>query len=582
MPPLKKLDEAQWLLSQQQFSQALKAAQAALRKDPRSALAANIAGVSLGATGRHQEAVTQFRKAVHLAPRFDEARRNLAQAHIALGQADKAEPILVDLIQTAPGDDRAWYLLAQCQMILGQLDLAENSITNVISMSSSAARALLLRAGIRDRAGRIKDAIADFQSVLRTDPDNIDALVGIALPLARQTRFDEALTAIRRAVELAPDHSQARLRLAVTLVAAGDREGALAALKELLDRVPGHPDALEQIVTLQGPGANDALRPMIAATKTAVPRKSEAYASLCFSEAIILEQAHDDPGAIRARAEANRAMSHLLPYDPQGDQRLTDRILKRFPPHSNEADTSAPANPRPIYVLGLPRSGTTLAEAILGAHPAVAALGERAAAGALLSGVINQDLPFDGEAVNRFNEADRRLLPELPPDAVAYVDKMPENYRLIGFLLTAQPQCRIIHVRRDPRDVALSMWRGHFQGTALNYTYDLKAMAHRFNLFARMMTHWNAVFPERILEIRYEDMVLNVEATGRRMADFCGLDWHPNMTAPQEHAGQVLTLSALQLRQPVHARSVGKWRAHAEELAPFITGLEPNLWPDLS
>ncbi|MEY8841505.1 sulfotransferase, partial [Cribrihabitans sp. XS_ASV171] len=233
-------------------------------------------------------------------------------------------------------------------------------------------------------------------------------------------------------------------------------------------------------------------------------------------------------------------------------------------------------------VLGLPRSGTTLAEAVLGAHPKVVALGERAAAGALLSTIINEDLPFDADAVDRFNEGDRRLLPDLPPDVVAYVDKMPENYRLIGFLLTAQPHCRIVHVRRDPRDVALSMWRGHFQGTALNYTYDLGAMTHRFNLFARMMAHWNAVFPGRVLEIRYEDMARNLEATGRHMADFCGLDWHPKMGSPEEHAGQVLTLSALQLRQPVHARSIGKWKAHAEELAPFIEGLEPGHWPELA
>ncbi|MEY8840914.1 tetratricopeptide repeat protein, partial [Cribrihabitans sp. XS_ASV171] len=160
--------------------------------------------------------MTQFKKAVHLAPRFDEARRNLAQAHIALGQPDKAETLLLHLVEDGPADEHAWYLLAQCQMMLGKLDLAESSITEAIRVASSPARAFLLRAAIRDRAGRIKDSISDFENVLQTEPNSIDALVGIALPLARQTRYDEALAAIRRAVSLAPDHSQARLRLAVT------------------------------------------------------------------------------------------------------------------------------------------------------------------------------------------------------------------------------------------------------------------------------------------------------------------------------------------------------------------------------
>ena len=126
------------------------------------------------------------------------------------------------------------------------------------------------------------------------------------------------------------------------------------------------------------------------------------------------------------------------------------------------------------------------------------------------------------------------------------------------------------------------MWRAHFSGRALSYTYDLQAMAGRFNGYARMMAHWHRVFPGQILDLPYEDMVADVEAASRKLAEFCGLDWTAAMARPDLAAEQVLTLSASQLRQPVHTRSVGGWRKHAETLQPFIAGLDPGLWPQVA
>ena len=307
---------------------------------------------------------------------------------------------------------------------------------------------------------------------------------------------------------------------------------------------------------------------------------------LHFAQARLAEICGDAAEARRQRNEANRLMARLLPYDPMADARLAGRILDRFPtpapaPAAAPPGTGPDAAPAQFFIIGLPRSGTTLAEAILAAHPAVAALGERSAAGRLLQPVIDADLPFDAAAIARFRDGDRALLPPLPPRTRAYTDKMPENYRLLGFLGAAYPRARFVLVTRDPRDVALSMWKAHFSGTALNYCYDLTAMAHRFNLFARMMAHWQAHLPGRILTLPYEEIVQDIEGASRRLACFCGLDWLPAMTRPEENPAPVLTLTATQLRQPVHRRSVGGWRAHAEELDPFLKALDPTLWPDL-
>jgi tetratricopeptide (TPR) repeat protein len=566
---------AQAHLQQGRFKPALKAAKSALRKQPKSAPAANLAGIALGRMGDHRDAAAMFQRAAKLDPGFADPRRNLAQTLILLGQPDPAATLARRLAERDPGDAAAWYLLAQAEMALGRLGDAATAANHAVAADPRQARALNLRALLHDRLGRPTEAIADFRAALAINPNDIDTLVNISLPLARQLHTDEALAAVRRAVALAPSHVGAGLRLAAQLAELGDADAAADEYRRVLAFAPGQPDAIEQLAQLQDVTANRALEPIARAALRTVPKTSQARASLLFALAHIAAQAGDGDAAL---ADANAAMAALLPYDAAADRALNADLLGRFP--ALVTGTATPG-PRPIYVLGLPRSGTTLTEAILGAHPQVAPLGERASAGILLGRVISEHLPFDAAAIAAFVEGDRRMLPDLPDDTIAWVDKMPENYRLIGFLLTAYPQARIVHVTRDPRDTALSQWRGHFSGTALNYTYDLTAMAQRFNLYAQAMAHWHRLFPGAILDLSYEAMVADVDAVSRQLADFCGLDWDPAMARPDRAAGQVLTLSAGQLRQPVHARSVGKWRRHANMLAPFIAGLDPGLWPGI-
>lgn len=195
---------------------------------------------------------------------------------------------------------------------------------------------------------------------------------------------------------------------------------------------------------------------------------------------------------------------------------------------------------------------------------------------------MNSDIPFDAEAARIFAHKDAVRLPPCPDDTRAYVDKMPENYRYIGFLKTAYPHCKIVHVRRDPRDVALSMWKSHFTGTALSYTYDQTALAWRVGLYARLMQHWQTVFPNQILTVDYEDLVADPVTGSRAIADYCELEWSPEMAAPEGSSAPTLTMSASQIRQPVHQRSIGGWRAQADELAEFLEALDTSLWPDLA
>jgi hypothetical protein len=367
------------------------------------------------------------------------------------------------------------------------------------------------------------------------------------------------------------------MRLGAQLVEMGRAEEAKAQYRAALEVAGGYPPAVEQLALLQSREENAPLLPV--ARKAAQRAAGPDAASLNFALAHMHLQAGDIQAGDAALLTANRAKARQVGYDPRRDAELHTKLAGFFAPGALPAPNDGDTGPVPIFVLGLPRSGTSLTEAVLSGHGDVAPLGEQALAGLLLRDVIAGEAAFDAAG---FARDYRARMPDLPDGARSFTDKMPENYRLIGFLLTAFPQARIVHLRRDPRDAALSLWRGHFSGSALGYAYDLAGMAQHFNAYARLMAHWHAVFPGRILDLDYEALAGDVEAQSRRLADWCGLNWQPAMATPEHTTMPVLTLSAAQLRRPVDTRSVGKWRGHEAALAPFTAGLDPGLWPEVA
>nr|WP_238936814.1 tetratricopeptide repeat-containing sulfotransferase family protein [Sulfitobacter mediterraneus] len=567
-------------MQQRSYKRSLKAALSAAKKSPRSAVAFNIAGIAASATGRQTDAIKYFRRAIEIDPALPDAEKNLAQTLILTGRADKAVQLLSVLVQKSPEDWKVWFLKAQAEFGLGKERAALSSSDEAIAKSSGIVTIHHLRSTINLRLGHIKDAIIDLQKVLQINPNDVTALTNLSLPLARQAQSQDALRVVQKAVELDPNNIPARVRLASQYVEMGKPEEGIRHFKIALEIQQYNSAALEQLAHLFADADAAALEPKIRKALEKAPKKSEDRASLLYALSAALAANNESAEAEKTLGLANKEMAHLFPYEAEADAAVTNAILARFPSPMKVEETRR-SSCRPIFVIGLPRSGTTLVEAILGAHPNVVPLGERGTAGFLLRDTIEQDLPFTPEAAAELVKQDQRLLPDLPVSATAYVDKMPENYRLVGFLKQAYPDCKIINVQRDPRDIALSMWRSHFSGSVLSYTYDWDWMAAKFNLYASSMEHWRSVLSGEILDVRYEKLVENVEGIGRQMADFCDLEWHAKMARPDLSTDQILTLSATQLRMPVHKGSVGKWREKAGLLEQFCNGLDTVRWSHL-
>ncbi len=520
-----------------------------------------------------------FQTALKLDRDFLEARRNLGQALLALERPEAAARHLSEVLAQRPRDPAAHYVLAAAQSRSGAFSEALETLNALAALGPLNANALALRGEVYEHLGQAGLALQDLALALKKTPDNPSLWARQSGLYAKQAQPEEALQAIEQAIALRPQDNTLLLRRVAQLLSMGQLEKARAQVRQVLDLTPDDVDAIEQMAKIGTDEDRHAIRDRADAVWSRRGVSPEARGALSFALATLSESGSKHEAAYLA--EGNRIMAGLAPYDRSAEEDLNAAILSFAPAPFSKTGVSGDLRARPIFVLGLPRSGTTLTEAVLGAHPAVAPLGERHTPDLLLP-FVQEGRTFDAQAIAKLVQDDQTALPDLSDGTQAYVDKMPENHRWVGFLIAAYPDSRIIHVRRDPRDIALSMWRSRFPTGALGYTYDWSAMAHRFNLYAQMMAHWSRLYPDAILDLPYESLVSDIKSESGRLAEFCGLRWVEEMARPDLHAGQIRTQSVYQLRQPVHTRSVGRWKRDAALLGPFLDELDPDLWPDLS
>jgi hypothetical protein len=287
--------------------------------------------------------------------------------------------------------------------------------------------------------------------------------------------------------------------------------------------------------------------------------------------------------AWHALQRGNDVMRRRLGHDRSAERAIFDALIDRFDMEMSTDDAIAPQGPIPIFIVGMPRSGTTLLERILGNHSMVMPAGELAEFPrqlrwtADLHGHALVDLPLL-EACERldFPLLGRRYLEQTQWRAQGrrfYVDKLPPNFMLIGFIRRALPHARILHMVRDPMDVCFSNYRALF-GDAYAYSYDLESLGHHHRQYQRLMRHWHRVLPGSVLDVDYDELVRETAVAARRVLEFCGLPHEADCVDTSRNASPVATLSSAQVRAPIHQRALGEWRRYEKQLQPLREALE--------
>ena len=425
------------------------------------------------------------------------------------------------------------------------------------------------------KLGRNSEAIEEFERALSLEPGLLPALGNLGEALGDAGRHEEAADCFRRIIEVSPGMGLAHYNYGHAMLVLGRIDEARQAFEKAVALMPRDASTHRVLASLKTFREGD---PQIAALETLAQGEpflpDPAKADLHFALAKVRADLGQHHRAFHHVQRANAVKRRLVAYDEKGELGVLDEMAAAFTAEVMRAKAGL-GDPSgvPVFVVGMPRSGTTLVERILAAHPEVFGAGELTAFGdAAVGGYAPKPLPF---SVAALNENDLRAIARAYLDAIVpkapqagrIVDKLPANFRFVGLIRLALPNARIVHIRRDALDTCYSCY-AQFFARNLEYTYDLEELGRYHKAYERLMGHWRAILPEgAMLELDYETLVGDFENEARRLIAFCGLEWDERCRRFHEAPGAVQTASAAQVRTPLFRTSVGRARPYEAQLA---------------
>ena len=511
----------------------------AIALDPRLSVAHNNLGLALAALGRREEAVASYRQALQLQPAYVEALNNLGNVLRDLGERRSAVPLYAQAIELDPRRAESHCNLGNVLFELRQIDEAVASYRQALALQPDYAPAHLSLAFALRQQRRPADAEVSCHAALAINPNYVEALSFLGELRADRGQFDEAEKLFQRAIEIGPDFSFAFASIATHRRMTRDdtswRQGAEALAAKQLPL--GHEISLR-------------------------------YALGKYFDDV---RQYDD--AFKQYRQANELTKRYgIKYHGAKLTQRIDQIIRSFDgAFTHECRDCASASEVPVFIVGMPRSGTSLTEQILASHPAVFGGGEVTFWNAAYDDYRDAELQGKAGAKLIAGMASAYLehLASLSGAAPRVVDKMPANFMYAGLIHAAFPQARIIHMRRHPFDTCLSIYFQNFFNIG-PYANDLDDLAHYYSEYLRVTRHWRAVLPATtLLEVPYEALIEDQEGWTRRMLDFIGLPWDPKCLDFHQTDRVVITASKWQVRQKISAASVGRWRHYEQYVAPL-------------
>lgn len=490
----------------------------------------------------------------------------------------EASQILAGLKRGHGRDPQVLQLSFEIAMATGNLDAALESLSSALSIAPGELSLHLRKAHVlrlRRRRGDARRALETALPLAGTDPR---ALTAIGRMFAR---CDDPLSA-RACFERARANNAPDPHLLYDLAAAqfftGEFDPAEANLDALLAQRPqtGHAIYLRSTLRRQRADSNHVAD--LQARLDAGFTDGTAEAACLYALAKELEDLGQSEPSFQALSRGAGVKRRTLRYDAAAEREAIDAIRRTYTASVMDEGTAGHDDDGPIFIVGMPRTGTTLLERMLGRHPDVRSAGELPDFGESLAEAARRRLAaqpgmtmveasrsVDFAALGRDYVEGARQAAE---GSRRFVDKMPINFMYCGLIRKALPRARILHLVRDPMDACYAIYKTLFN-QAYFFSYDLQELAAYYATYHRLMRHWHAVMPGAILDVHYEDLVRDSDGQARRVLDWCGLEWRDAVLAPEGNEQPALTASAAQVREPIYSTSIQKWRRYEAGLEPL-------------
>ena len=510
-----------------------------------------------------------------------------AETLLSKGRLQEAVNIANHTLRNYRRDPRVWSLFSKINLAQRNYANAIENAEKVIELAPANIRSYLLLARVYISAGKNSHSIAQIEKAASFNPEHasLNDVIGTLYSLCDET--EKALTYSRRAVDKEPDNTFYRTNLALIQRMTGDMDGAEANFNQVIKSDPHNYQAYYARADLKtwSEGNNHIAQMKDLLLSGTTNWRGEV--SLRFAIAKECEDIGSYAEQFRFIKSACDLQRRHTRYDVSDDIEAIDRIIEIY-----TIDTLANIGPgyasaEPIFVLGLPRTGTSLVDRIIGNHGEVYSAGElnnfssvlvksiqekSGSAKMKMTEMIDRSVETDAAELGKnYIESTRPKTGHTP----RFIDKLPLNYLYCGIIHAALPNAKIVVLERDPLDACFAIYKTMFIGI-YPFSYDLKELGRYYLAYRRLVDHWRDVLGDTLYCVAYEDIVENTEAEVRKLLEYCNLEWESQCIAFYNNPAPATTASAVQVRQPIYQSSVGKWKHYRDELGPLINIFEQN------
>ncbi|MGO8738755.1 tetratricopeptide repeat protein [Rhodoblastus sp.] len=564
-----------------QYGEALVHLDRTLELQPEFALAHSNRGNALQKLKRFAEAEQAYRQALSLDANFADGWNNLGACLRELKRFDAAEAAYRKALALKPHDPEILDSLALALKDLDRLGEAHETFLRALAIEQRNPKIHVHHAALLLDMHRLDEAEAAASRALALNQNDHDAINMLGRAAFERGELDRALVRFRQALALKPDLADVYNNMGNVLKDLGRLKEAEDSYREALRLDPDVAGVYVNLVDSVQIARGD---PLLAQMESLARREylsDNDRLQLDFALGKAYADLKEHKSSFEHLLRGAAAKRRKLAYDEKEAFAFFDRIERVFSKKLIKEKAGGDPSSRPIFVLGMPRSGTTLVEQILASHPMVHGAGELMALHDCIAELDASGAPFperiaalDGGGLRQLGSAYLQKLARIAPEGERVTDKMPSNYYYVGLIHLILPNAKIIHTCRDPIDNCVSCFSKLFSQEQ-SHTYDLGELGRYYRRYERLMTHWRKILPKgAFLDIGYEEVVEDLEGQARRILDFCRLPWDAACLEFHKTDRPVRTASASQVRQPIYRGAVGRWKAYESFLGPLLEALE--------
>ena len=530
-----------------------------------------------------EQAIASYQKALALQPELAGLHYNLGVALDEQGQVEQAMECYRKAVSLDPALAQAYMNLGRLLKDRGELQQSLQSYRRAVDAQPDSVKAVLGMGSVLQDLDEFAEAAEWFQKAIELAPEDAGAFISLGVCLGQLDRQREAVEYFQKALEIDPHRAEAHFNLGTTLQAQGRFDEAIACHRKALELNPELAEAAYQLSSIQSFKAGNEEIDRLLTQLQAPSLQADTRINLHFALAKMYEDRGDYDDAFSQYRLGNELKAGLRPFDQAASTDTIDRTIATFTDafHRARKDFGL-SSELPVFIVGMPRSGSTLVEQIISSHPRAHGAGELNDLRALVRGlpkILKTSTPvpeclalLDRDTTHQLAESYLTSLSSHALEASRICDKSLGNFLRLGLIQLMFPRARVIHCKRHPLDTCTSCYAQNF-AHGLRFTYDLEHVAVVYRDYHRLMEHWREVLSLRMLDVQYEELVADQEAISRRLIEFCGLQWDDRCLQFYQHERDVSTASFWQVRQPMYSSSVGRWRAYQQHLGPLIEAL---------